>query len=81
MDTEISYLLDTTSTLTLKVIECQAGPSVINNQQYKLIEYTNGDQKLYDLINNSQEMNELLSSAVDYSDILTELKAELDKIR
>jgi hypothetical protein len=53
----------------------------IRNQQYKLIEYTNGEQELYDLINNPQETHELLNSGGDYSVILDELMTELNKIR
>ncbi|MFT6991923.1 MAG: arylsulfatase A-like enzyme [Paraglaciecola sp.] len=53
----------------------------IRNQQYKLIEYTNGEQELYDLINNPQKTHELLNSGGDYSVILDELMTELNKIR
>jgi len=53
----------------------------IRNQQYKLIEYSDGEQVLYDLQNDPLEKSELLSSGGDYSPILLELVTELDKIR
>jgi arylsulfatase A-like enzyme len=53
----------------------------IRNQQYKLIEYNDGEQLLYDLQNDPLEKSELLSSGGDYSAVLSELVTELDKIR
>lgn len=53
----------------------------IRNQQYKLIEYSDGEQVLFDLQNDPLENSELLSSGGDYSTVLAELTTELDKIR
>ncbi|WP_008294669.1 sulfatase-like hydrolase/transferase [Congregibacter litoralis] len=53
----------------------------IRNQQYKLIEYAEGQQVLYDLINDPLETTELLGSGGDYSSVRSELLAELDAIR
>lgn len=58
-----------------------SGGWAIRNDQYKLIEASNGNQDLYDLISDPSEQDSLIAGGGDYSAVIAELNGEADRIR